>query len=107
MKEREEEKLRLRQKQLEERKKNEEEEIRKSNMSESEKERLLKQHEENMEKLKENFIEEQNRYAAGIYLCKIPYFGKVFILTLTPKIASSRIQSLPKLYLLTGISEWI
>ena len=61
LKEREMEKQRLKQKQLEERRKNQEEDIMKSNMSEAEKNRLLQEHNENMEKLEENLREEQER----------------------------------------------
>ena len=56
------EKQRLKQKQLEERRKNQEDDIMKSNLSEAEKNRLLKEHDENMEKLEENLREEQERY---------------------------------------------
>ncbi|KAH3750553.1 hypothetical protein DPMN_185080 [Dreissena polymorpha] len=61
LRERDDEKFRLRQKQLEERRKNEEESILKSQASESEKQRLLREHESNMEKLRDNFMDEQER----------------------------------------------
>ena len=71
------EKQRLKQKQLEERRKNQEDDIMKSNLSEAEKNRLLKEHDENMEKLEENLREEQERY---VYYFLYAIFGKKVIL---------------------------
>lgn len=60
-KDREEERQRLRQQQIEERERREKEEIQKSGNSQEEKERLLREHKENMERIRDSMDQEQSR----------------------------------------------
>lgn len=60
-KDREEERQRLRQQQMEERERREKEEIQKFGNSQEEKERLLREHKENMERIRDSMDQEQSR----------------------------------------------